>query len=154
MVVVVLQPGPATVTPAAPPSAPTLAPVTTTVPAGPTAGTGPPLDPAFLEPSYLDQVASSIALLPQDEAGRVGEEATQLEAAWGLEFYPAAKAVVIKADLLGIEIDPTDPTGDDALVSRFEAAGYTDADAAALADAWSTDTHTAKVMGALLVAAG
>ena len=79
--------------------------------------------------------------------------ATEVAEAWGVPFFPDAKAVVVKADLTGTEIDPTDPSGDDELISRFEEAGYTDQDAAALADAWGTSPHTAKVLGALVLAA-
>ncbi|MGF7473700.1 hypothetical protein WFJ45_23400, partial [Salmonella enterica subsp. enterica serovar Minnesota] len=49
------------------------------------------------------------------------------------------------------ESSPADPTGDDQLVGRFEAAGYTEQDAQALAEVWGTSAHTAKVLGALVL---
>jgi hypothetical protein len=62
--------------------------------------------------------------------------------------------VAAKAGLTGADIDPRDPDGDEELVSRFEQAGYSDEYADQLAEAWATDSRTAKIIGALVIEAG
>jgi hypothetical protein len=115
-----------------------------------------PLDPVYLTPGYLTSVADSLVTGPgvtvsgrrQD---RVIADAYALADAWGLDLYPDAKAIVAKAEVTGVDIDPRDPEGDEKMVSRFERAGLTDADAAELAQAWTTDDRTAKIFAALLI---
>lgn len=148
LIVVVLQSGPADLVPAAAP-VPTL-PTVAALSAGP-----PPFDPGYLQPDYLGQLADSLfASASEAQAQRSVDDAATMAAAWDIELYPASKAVLAKAALTGTAVDPADPTGDDELVSRFEEAGYTDADAAELAAAWGTDTRTAKIVGALVAEAG
>lgn len=160
LVVVVLQSGQAeeAVTPAAPISAlPTAGALST--PAPPTAGPGdgpPSFDPGYLEPGFLPALADFLVsgTGDEDEIDRRFSDAEELSRAWGLDLHPAAKAVVAKAELTGVSIDPADRSGDDALVEGFAAAGFTDADAEELAAAWRTDERTARVVGGLLVEAG
>jgi hypothetical protein len=102
---------------------------------------------AYARPDYVTELGHTGA------RSGVGGRATEMADAWGVPYFPDAKAVIVKADLTGTEIDPADPAGDDELVSRFEAAGYTDQDAQALADAWGTSPHTAMVLGALVLEA-
>jgi hypothetical protein len=110
-----------------------------------------PLDPVYLTPGYLTSVADSVVRGTGDRRERQLADASALADAWDLELYPGAKAVVAKADVTGVDIDPRDPEGDEKLVSRFERAGLTDADAAELAQAWTTDDRTAKIFAALLI---
>lgn len=164
VIVVTLRPDPAEVPAAARPpvtsSAPAAAPPAVAAPSGrlpadPSPGAPPPFDPAYLEPGYVEGLADSILTGGSDpEQARRVADAQALADAWGLELYPAAKAVAAKAGLTGVDIDPRDPDGDEELVSRFEQAGYTDEYAAELAAAWSTDSRTAKIVGALVVEAG
>ena len=154
LVVVALQSGPAdeVLTPAAPPIS-----VLPTPAAAPTAGDGPPsFAPGYLEPGFLPALADFLfsGSADDDDADRRFSDADELSRAWGLDLYPAAKAVVAKAALTRVSIDPGDRSGDDALVEGFAAAGFTDADADELAAAWRTDERTARVVGGLLVEAG
>lgn len=153
LIVVTLQSGAARVEPAAQP--PAAAP--TSVSAGPPAqpSTAPPAEPppfapGYLDPDFLTELADTLFTGgPEDQADL--DAAYRLATAWGIEPSPAAKAVVVKAELSGTAIDPTDPRGADELISRFEEAGYTDQDAAELAAAWGTDTRTAEIIGALVI---
>lgn len=165
LVVVALQSGSAeeAVTPAAPISAlPTAGALSTPAQptdAPPTAGPGdgpPSFDPGYLEPGFLPALADFLFSASADDADadRRFSDAEELSRAWGLDLYPAAKAVVAKAALTRVSIDPGDRSGDDALVEGFAAAGFTDADADELAAAWETDERTARVVGGLLVEAG
>lgn len=159
VIVVTLRPDPAEV-----PSAAARPPATSSasaaappghLPAGPSRAAPPPFDPAYLEPGYVERLADSILTGGSDpEHVRRVEDAYALADAWGLEVYPAAKAVAAKAGLTGTDIDPRDPDGDEELVSRFEEAGYTDEYADQLAEAWATDSRTAKIIGALVIEAG
>lgn len=157
LVVVVLQSGPAedARTPAAPPISvlPTDAPPADGSPPG---DGSPSFDPAYLEPGFLPALADFLfsGSADDDEADRRLSDAEELSRAWGLDLYPAAKAVVAKAALTGVSVDPADRSGDDVLVDGFAAAGFTDADAEELATAWRTDERTARVVGGLLVEAG
>jgi hypothetical protein len=122
---------------------------------GPSRGGPPPFDPGYLEPGYVERLADSILTGGSDpEHNRRVDDALALADAWGLQSYPAAKAVAAKAGLTGTDIDPRDPDGDEELVSRFEEAGYTDEYADQLAAAWATDRRTAKIIGALVIDAG
>lgn len=121
-------------------------------PAVSSAAAPPPFDPAYLSGDYLTGLADSILTGGTDpQHVRQVHDAYALSEAWGLELYPAAKAVAAKAALTGTVIDPRNPEGDDELVSRFEEAGYTDDYAADLAEAWMTDSRTAKIVGALVI---
>ena len=164
VIVVTLRPDPADV-----PSAASRPPVTSSAPAAaPPAAAAPPdriptdpsmapppFDPAYLEPGFVEGLADSILTggTNPDHVRQV-DDAIALADAWGLELYPAAKAVAAKAALTRTDIDPHDPDGDDALVRRFEEAGYTDEYAEQLAEAWMTDNRTAKIIGALVIDAG
>ncbi len=159
VIVVTLRPEPAEV-----PSAVSRPPATSSasaaappgrMTAGPSRAAPPPFDPAYLEPGYVEGLADSILTGGSNpEHVRRVEDAYALADAWGLEVYPAAKAVAAKAGLTGADIDPRDPEGDEELVRRFEQAGYTDEYADQLAEAWSTDSRTAKIVGALVIEAG
>ena len=154
LVVVALQSGSAeeALTPAAPPIS-----ALPTAGATPTTGDGPPsFAPGYLEPGFLPALADFLfsAAEDEDDVDRRSSDAEELSRAWGLELNPAAKAVVAKAELTGVPVDPADRSGDDALVDRFAEAGFTDADADELAAAWRTDERTARVVGGLLVEAG
>jgi hypothetical protein len=162
LVVVVIQaggtpPAPAAAPPAAlatSPTAPTTAP--TTVPTTPAAAraTAPPFDRSWLDPDLLPGLANSLFDRPDAEQTRLLDEAGTLASTWGVPMYPAAKAVVAKADALGTRIDPTDRNGADKLINRFEAAGYTEDYAVELARAWDTDPRSAEIVGALVIEAG
>ncbi len=153
LVVVALQSGsdaPPALTPAALPPSPTVSarpvpPTTSAPPAGPVL----PVDPGWLEADFLPVVAEYAV-----GDARLAADAEELARTWGIPEGPGAGAIVVKADWNAVPIDPTDPTGDDALADRFAEAGYTAASAAELARAWDTDTRTAEVMGGLLVEMG
>lgn len=159
LVVVAVQAGPDRAVPAAPgvSDLPVPPPVAAAPPATPTTRPGaPPVDPGFLRPDFLP----ALALTLTQSATSVGEpdraltDAEDLARVWGLGLDPAAKAVVAKAGLTGVPVDPRDAQGDDVLADRFAEAGFTSADAAALAEVWRTDPRTAAVVGGLLVEAG
>jgi hypothetical protein len=163
VIVLVLQAGPdgadpAAAPPAGPPSAlvSPAAPATEPSTARPAAPPTPrPFDPADLDRGFLSEVAAGVAGLPDDaDRARIGEQATAIEQAWGLEFYPEAKAVAMKALRTGTPLAVDDPSGADALVDGFERAGYTERDAAELAAAWGTDERAAKIIGILVAQAG
>jgi hypothetical protein len=144
-----LATSPATATTEPTTGAPTPAPRTTTP-----RPTAPPFSPGWLSADLLPGLASSLFDRPDAEQTRLLDEAATLASAWGVPMYPAAKAVVAKADALGTRIDPTDRTGAEKLINRFEAAGYTEDYAAELARAWDTDPRTAEIVGALVLEAG
>jgi hypothetical protein len=110
-----------------------------------------PLDPVYLTPGYLTSVADSVVTATGSRRERQLADAYALADAWDLDLYPDAKAIVAKAEVTGVDIDPRDPEGDEKMVSRFERAGLTDAEAAELAQAWTTDDRTAKIFAALLI---
>lgn len=147
LVVAVLQSGASAPSPAGPApslSSPGRLPVSAAPP--------PPFDPAVLRSDYLTGLAGQLfAVGPEAQAQKRLNDAGVMAVAWDIGLYPESKAVIAKADLARIAIDPADPNGDDELVGRFESAGYTDADAAELAAAWGTDVRTAKVFGGLIV---
>ncbi len=155
LIVVGLQAGPSGVTPAAPPPAPALvtatpttAPTTAPVPAA----LPPPFD-SYRDPDFLANLADAYPQFPEPDQDRILGDAAELAEVWGLEHYPAAKAVAVKAEGTGTGIDPGDPRNADELVGRFERAGYTERDADELARAWATDPRTAKIVGALVLEA-
>jgi hypothetical protein len=112
----------------------------------------PPLHPSYLAPDYLTATAEWVVTGTGGRHDRQVADAYALADAWGLELYPDAKAIVAKADIdTSIDIDPRDPDGDEKMVSRFEQAGYTDEDAAQLAQIWNTDSRTAKIFAAFLI---
>lgn len=153
LIVVVLQDGPAPVTSAAPPSA--LVPADPTIPPAPS-GQPPSTARSTSVPDAFDPYARPDYVTELGHTGArsgAAERATEMAEAWGVPYFPDAKAVIAKADLTGTAIDPADPAGDDELISRFEEAGYTDQDAEDLAEAWGTSPHTAKVLGALVLEA-
>ena len=158
LVVVAIQAGggapatPAAAPPAALATSPTTPPRPTT-PATP-ATTAPPFDEGWLHEGYLPGLANSVFDRPDAEQAQLLAEADTLAGAWGVPLYPAAKAVVAKADTLGTRIDPADRHGADKLISRFEAAGYTEDYAKQLARAWNTDPRTAEIVGSLVIEAG
>lgn len=133
------------------PRPPAVSPLATPTPDSSSNSAPPPLDPVFLDPDYLTSAADSIVTDASRRPGHEVADAYALADAWDLELYPGAKAVVAKADAVGDDIDPRDPQGDEKLVSRFEQAGYTDDDAAELAQVWNTDSRTAKIFAALLI---
>jgi hypothetical protein len=133
------------------PRPPAASAVATPTPDPPTSSAPPPLDPVYLTPGYLTSVADSVVTGTGHQHARQIADAQALADAWGLALYPDAKAVVGKADVVGDDIDPRDPRGDEELVSRFEQAGLTDDDAAELARAWTVDDRTAKIFAALLI---
>ncbi|MCO1656213.1 hypothetical protein [Pseudonocardia humida] len=156
VIVLALQTAPDQVDPAATPPGPSAALISSTPPAVQPAqpASPPPFDPDDLRPGYLSEVASGVSGLAEDaDRARIGEQATAIERAWGLEFYPEAKAVAMKALTTGTPLVVDDPSGADALVNGFERAGYTEQDAAELAAAWGTDERTAKIVGVLLAQA-
>lgn len=153
-IVVALQNGPGPVTSAAPPSSvlvtadPTIPPAPTGQP--PATARSAPVPDAFdpyARPDYVTGLGYTGA-----QSG-AADRATEMAEAWGVPYFPDAKAVIAKADLTGTAIDPSDPAGDDELISRFAEAGYTDEDAQALAEVWGTSPHTARVLGALVLEA-
>lgn len=151
VIVVVLQTGAGPANAPAP-HVPVLAPPSATAPPASTAPPriSPPLD-GYADPDYLVGMADSLFEEPSEEdVGRLAGDAAALSAAWGVEPFPAAKAIVMKARSTGLQIDPRDPLGDDQLVDRFAALGFTEEDAAQLAAVWGTDTRTAEVMGAII----
>jgi hypothetical protein len=161
LVVVVIQSGGNPPTPAAAPPAtlttsPTTAPapITTDPPPAAPRTTAPPFDESWLSADYLPGLANSLFEQPDTEQTRLLDEASTLASTWGVPMYPAAKAVVVKADAVGTRIDPTDRKGADKLINRFEAAGYTEDYAVELAKAWDTDPRTAEIVGALVIEAG
>jgi hypothetical protein len=156
LVVVVIQAGGGPLTPAAGHPVPlATSPVTTapsaTTPAAPRT-TAPPFDEGWLDPAFLPDLAGSV--FDRTDSTRLLDEASTLSAAWGVPMYPTAKAVVAKADALGVRIDPTDRNGAQKLINRFEAAGYTEEYAQELARAWDTDPRSAEIVGALVIEAG
>jgi hypothetical protein len=163
LVVVVIQaggtpPAPAAAPPAAlatSPHMPATQPTTgaSSNPARPTT-TAPPFDESWLDPDLLPGLANSLFDRSDAEQTRLLAEASTLASTWGVPMYPAAKAVVAKADALGARIDPADRNGADKLINRFEAAGYTEDYAVELAGAWDTDPRTAEIVGALVIEAG
>jgi hypothetical protein len=129
---------------------PTGAPATTP----PVSRTAPPFDPDWLRPDLLPGLASALFDRPDAEQAQLLSDAADLSAAWEVPFYPTAKAVVTKADLMGATVSSADPRGADKLISRYRAAGYTDEYAAELAAAWDTDPRSAEIVGGLVVQAG
>jgi hypothetical protein len=154
VLVLVLQAAPDQTAPAAGPPAP---PAALAVPStGPTttAAAAPPFDPRDLRPDFLPDLADGIFDFPsEDDRARISEQTTAIEGAWDLPFYPEAKAIAVKAQQTGTPLIVDSPRGADVLVSGFERAGYTDADAAELAAAWGTDERTAKIVGVLVAQA-
>jgi hypothetical protein len=131
-----------------PPAASAMA---TPTPDPPAPSAPPPLDPVYGTPDYLTSVADSVVTGTGSRHDRQLVDADALADAWGLDLYPDAKAIVGKADVVGFDIDPRDPDGDEELVSRFERAGLTDEDAAELAQTWTVDPRTARLFAALLL---
>jgi hypothetical protein len=165
LVVVAIQTGAGT--PAAPaasppaalatsPTMPATTPATTLpepTPAAPTTA-APPFDAGWLHADFLPGLAGSVFNRPDAEQAQLLDQADTLARAWGVPMYPAAKAVVAKADTTGTRIDPTDRRGADKLINRFQAAGYSEDYAKQLARAWNTDPRTAEIVGALVIDAG
>lgn len=136
------------VSPAAPGVSALPAPSATPTPTDPP----PSVDPGYLVPNYLGGLLSSLTAADgETEHSRRYDDAVEMERSWDVPAWPAAKVVLAKAEVTGVEVDPTDPGGDDVLVERFAAAGYSAADAAELAEAWETDPRTAQVVGGLLM---
>jgi hypothetical protein len=123
----------------------------TPTPDPPAPSAPPPLDPVYGTPDYLTSVADSVVTGSGSRHDRQLVDADALADAWGVDLYPDAKAIVGKADVVGFDIDPRDPDGDEELVSRFERAGLTDEDAAELAQTWTVDPRTARLFAALLL---
>jgi hypothetical protein len=157
LIVLVLQIGPERSEPAAQPGGPPAALASSLAPSPPQAALPPkpePFDPADLDRDFLAEVADGVTSFPEDaDRALIGEQATAIEQAWGLEFYPQAKAVAVKALRTGTPLVVDDPSGAEALVNGFERAGYTEQDAAELAAAWGTDERTAKIVGILVAEA-
>jgi hypothetical protein len=135
-------PLPAAAAPAAPTTAP--APWVGSTPGDPTRGVDP------LAPTIL---ADSLAAFEDPERRVLRAEARLLAQVWGVPDDPEARAIVAKALYSGTPIDPADPDGALDLLDRFAEAGYTERDAAELADLWSTDPYSASVLGGLLLTA-
>ncbi len=136
------SPLPAAAAPAAPSTAP--APWVGSTPGDPTRGVDP------LAPTIL---ADSLAAFEDPERRVLRAEARLLAQVWGVPGDPEARAIVAKALHSGTPIDPADPDGALDLLDRFAEAGYTEQDAAELADLWSTDPYSASVLGGLLLTA-
>jgi hypothetical protein len=102
----------------------------------------------------LCSVVDDITIVAGLDEAQLLDQADTLARAWGVPMYPAAKAVVAKADTTGTRIDPTDRRGADKLINRFQAAGYSEDYAKQLARAWNTDPRTAEIVGALVIDAG
>jgi hypothetical protein len=133
------------------PRPPAASAMATPTPDPPAPSAPPPLDPVYGTPDYLTSVADSVVTGTGRRHDRQLVDADALADAWGLDLYPDAKAIVGKADVVGFDIDPRDPDGDEELVSRFERAGLTDEDAAELAQTWTVDPRTARLFAALLL---
>lgn len=135
-------PLPAAAAPAAPSTAP--APWLGSTPDDPTRG---------VDPLELTILADSLATFEDPERRVLQAEARLLAEVWGVPGDPEARAIVAKALYTGTPIDPGDPNGALDLLDRFAEAGYTEQDAAELADLWSTDPYSAGVLGGLLLTA-
>lgn len=150
LVVVAVQAGPGREEPAP------LTPAAPGISTLPEVAPGPALEPAYLTADFLPGLVTLLDYDAEDEddVARVYADATELARVWELEPYPGAKAVLAKAAVGGVPVDPADPQGDEAMADRFTGAGFTEADAEELARAWETDPRTARIVGGVLVAGG